>query len=530
MTSTPTGPTGPDDATRPSGRGDATGATADDAARRAPDAAGDPRSSAPHEPVPDAAFDRVRAADPAASTVADLPALRQAVTARAAADASGVRDLGAARDARAARRPARWLQVAAAVAGAAVIGSGAYALGRGDAPTPAAAPVTLDPAGRAAAPASGAESMAMDQSVADTKMIAPGFWGRTVFTGSGLSEEGGSARAWTFDPASVFSQETAERVAGVLGVEGGATRQWGAWTVGAQDGTGPNVQLQPDGLASLSYSDPTRDPWSCVRSAPETPDVGRAEPGTDAGAAEPGTDVADPDGPATSGSADGAVGPDAPALAPCAPEGSAPSGDDASAQTRDLLGRLGVDASGYELEVASDPGQPAATTVYAHQVLDGQRSGVSWSLTFVADGVQALYGSLAPVVELGEYDVVSPAAAVERLMDPRFGSSPMGVMPLAGQARAALEQPMVATEDLDAAVSPDGAGQEPTVPPLTPAGSPVSWPVQEVTLTSARLGLATVAQADGSSVLVPSYELTDDEGSAWSVVALTDDGLDFAAR
>jgi hypothetical protein len=239
--------------------------------------------------------------------------------------------------------------------------------------------------------------------------------------------------------------------------------------------------------------------------------------------------VVEPDGPATSGLTEGEGDPGLGALPPCASEAPAPSGDDASAQTRDLLGRLGVDAAGYELEVATDTGQPAATTVYAHQVLDGQRSGVSWSLTFVADGVQALYGSLAPVVELGEYDVVSPATAVERLMDPRFGSSPAGVVPLAGQARAAVQEPMVATDDLSA-VAPDGAGQEPTVPPLTPAGSPISWPVQEVTLTSARLGLAMVAQADGSSVLVPSYELTDDEGSAWSVVAVADDGLDFAAR
>lgn len=500
MTSTPDGPTGPSDAPRTGG------AQPTDA----------------NEPTPDVAFDRVRAADPAASTVADLPALRQAVTARAASgatDASGVADLGAARDARAARRPARWLQVAAAVAGVAVIGSGAYALGRGDAPTPAAAPITLDTAGRGAAPMAGAESLAAVQDAVATTMIAPGFWGRTVFTGSGLAEEGGSARAWTFDPASVFSQETAERVAGELGVEGAATQQWGAWTVGPQDGTGPNLQLQPDGLASVSYHDPTRDPWGCVRSAPDTPDVAPAEPGTD---------VVEPDGPATSGLAVGEGDPGLGALPPCTSEAAAPSAEDASAQTRDLLGRLGVDAGGYELEVATDTGQPAATTVYAHQVLDGQRSGVSWSLTFVADGVQALYGSLAPVVELGEYDVVSPAAAVERLMDPRFGSSPAGVMPLAGQVRA-LQEPMVATEDLGA-VPPDGAGQEPTVPPLTPAGSPISWPVQEVTLTSARLGLAMVAQADGSSVLVPSYELTDDEGAAWSVVAVADEGLDFAAR
>lgn len=528
-------------ATTPTGD---TGRTGDDADRASTPTPGAPTGSTPAggaaaegtgpggaAHAPDVAFDRLRAADPAASTVADLPALRDAVTARAAAGEVGVADLGAARSARATRsgrRPARWLQVAAAVAGLAVVGSGAYALGRGDAASPATAAITLTPAAGSAvgglAPRSAPESMAADTASADAKMIAPGFGGRTVFTGSGLSDESGSARAWTFDPASVFSAETAARVAGVLGVAGEPAQQWGAWSVGPQDGTGPSLQLQPDGLASLSYYDPSRDPWTCVRSAPDTPDLAPAEP-------EPADGGGTSGGPATSQLAPGESAPlERPLDPPCTlPGTAAPSGDDASAQTRDLLERLGVDAGGYELEVASDTGQPAATTVYAHQVLEGQRSGVSWSLTFVADGVQALYGPLAPVVDLGVYDVVSPAEAVERLMDPRFGASAGGVVPLAAQARASLDQPMVATEDLDAVV-PDGPGQVPTVPALTEPGSALSWPVQEVTLTSARLGLATVAQADGSTVLVPSYELADDEGSTWSVVAVTDDGLDFSAR
>jgi hypothetical protein len=510
-------------------------------APRSADVAGPDATDATADAIGDASTDdvlaRVRAADPAADVHADLPALRGAVAARAAVDAgatgapgetgepvpgapaASVTELDAAREARRTRRPARWLQVAAAVAGVAVIGSGGYAVGRGDTPTPAAAPISLDGAstGRAAQSpvAPGLEQMSAADS-AQTKMIAPWFGGRTVFTGAGLSTDAGSAQAWTFDPASVFSQATAERLAGVLGVAGAAVEQWGGWAVGPQDGTGPNLQLQPDGLASVSYYDPTRDPWACVRSAPDTldgtaPDAGSAEePATGglAGAAEP--SVVDP----------GIVEP-----VPCLDDGAPPpSGDAASAQARDLLGSLGVDADGYELEVATDTGQPASTTVYAHQVLGGQRTGVTWSMTFVADGIQSLYGSLAPVVELGEYDVISPADAVARLMDVRFGASSGMVMPLAdGMMRAATEDADGATEEL---VAPDPA--VPTVPPVAEPGSPISWPVQEVTLVEARLGLAMITQADGSSVLVPSYELTDADGSTWSVVAVVEDQLDFA--
>jgi len=69
---------------------------------------------------------------------------------------------------------------------------------------------------------------------------------------------------------------------------------------------------------------------------------------------------------------------------------------------------------------------------------------------------------------------------------------------------------------------------EPTVPPTAGVGAAISWPVSDVTITEARLGWAVHYQGDGGAVLVPSYELSDAEGNAWSVVAVTDDELDFA--
>jgi hypothetical protein len=52
--------------------------------------------------------------------------------------------------------------------------------------------------------------------------------------------------------------------------------------------------------------------------------------------------------------------------------------------------------------------------------------------------------------------------------------------------------------------------------------------VQQVTITGARLGLGMVTQADGAVLLAPAYELTDADGSTWSVVAVDEGSLDLA--
>jgi hypothetical protein len=78
-------------------------------------------------------------------------------------------------------------------------------------------------------------------------------------------------------------------------------------------------------------------------------------------------------------------------------------------------------------------------------------------------------------------------------------------------------------------VAVDEPAQEPTVPPAPVPGAAISWPVQQVTLTSARLGLAQATLTNGAQVLVPAYELSDAAGSTWSVIAVVDSRLDFTA-
>ncbi|WP_454860304.1 hypothetical protein [Promicromonospora soli] len=108
---------------------------------------------------------------------------------------------------------------------------------------------------------------------------------------------------------------------------------------------------------------------------------------------------------------------------------------------------------------------------------------------------------------LGSYPVVSEVEAVDRLGDPRFAGAVLG---WSRQGSA-----------------PDEAG--PSATRTTPApGGPVAWPVEDVTIVSAALTEARYTLSDGAVLLVPAYDLTDEDGSRWTVMAVDEELLDFA--
>ena len=457
----------------------------------------------PAEGAPDDTLvERLRAADPAARAHPDVATLRVAVDERIAAGRTD--QLAAAR----ARRWTSWPARVAGVAAAALLvgGGGGYAVGLasdGGTTAPAEQPVALS--GPAAAQGmAGAESAGSSMTAdASSRSMAPsggygggyggGYWGgHTVFTSTGLSTDGGTAAAWGFDPAAAFSLDRVVALAGALGITAEPVRQDGYWQVGPNDGTGPSLTVSPDGVASFSFYDPTKDPYYCPSPAPEQVDPAASDPA-----------LSDP---ATSG------------LAPqeCVERdlGPAPQGDDAVNRTAELMRGVGADPAAYEL-VAENWGDTVWTYVTAYQVVDGKRSGMQWSAAFTGEGVSSFSGMLAPVVALGEYDVISPADAVARLTDPRFG--------------AGFGGPILYAEGDEATMGgSEGAMPEPTVPPSPAPGAAISWPVNEVTIVSARLGLAAQYLATGATVLVPSYELTDSDGGVWGVVAVADAELDFS--
>ncbi|HMO11816.1 MAG TPA: hypothetical protein PKB06_10025 [Actinotalea sp.] len=459
----------------------------------------------PQEPERDEALARVRAAAPDVDADLDLPVLKAAVDARRAAPdgAAGPVDQLAARRAR-----RTWLPVAAAAAGALVLGTGGgVAIGAGLGSDRSASGTDLlvaaDDRGSGSSPMEGAvpgmaPGMAQSEAAggADRAMSYWGY-GRTVFTASGLSTEGGSATAYGLDARGAFTADTMARVAAALGVAGSPVQQDGAWLVGSNDGSSASLWMYPDGTASVSYYNPGVDPWYCA----------------DAGAPDGGT------------SSDAGTGEVMPLPAPVCDDkardlGAAPQGADLEAAMRSVLGSIGVDADSYEI-VAEPAYDQSWAYVTAHQLLDGKRSGLTWSGSWTGGGLQSLYGSLAALVSLGDYPVISPAAAVERLNDPRFGASGGPIAYADGLARAEGMEGDVATSDV-----PDAP--KATVPPVASPGSPIAWPVANVAIVSAELILSAQYAQDGTVVVAPTYQLTGDDGSVWSVIAVADSGLSFS--
>ncbi|MET4637351.1 hypothetical protein [Mycetocola sp. 2940] len=193
----------------------------------------------------------------------------------------------------------------------------------------------------------------------------------------------------------------------------------------------------------------------------------------------------------------------------CQPSGEPPTEDVAIGALRSLLVAAGRDPGAFQFTSHVWEGSPTRTAE-ARMVVNGQQIDQPWSMEVSEGGVVSAYGALAEVVGLGEYAVVSEREGFERLSDPRFGAAPT-ILPVAEGAA--------------------GTGTEwvpPTEPPATPSpGESVSWPVKEVQIVSARLGLASQWQPDGSVLVVPAYEFSDTDGGVWSVIAVADSMLDF---
>ncbi|MGX9346591.1 hypothetical protein [Microbacterium sp. KNMS] len=189
----------------------------------------------------------------------------------------------------------------------------------------------------------------------------------------------------------------------------------------------------------------------------------------------------------------------------------APEEGPAIAAARDLMTRLGEDPAAYEYTSETWEGS-ATRSVSIWTVIDGQRIDSALHLDYAAEGIVSGYGALAAIVPFGEYEVVSEQEAFERLSDPRFGAQ---------------------LTTLPEALREGVAGEEWTPPTAAPSlpepGASVSWSVNDVEIVSARLGLASHWQADGSVLLVPTYEFTDSAGGTWSVIAVAESALDFSA-
>ncbi|HYI34471.1 MAG TPA: hypothetical protein VEX88_13510 [Glaciibacter sp.] len=435
---------------------------------------------------------RLRAADPAADFEARAGFADDVVSrtlAEPLAEPAAVADLSSER----ARRRPRWLPYVAVAASLAIVGAAGFGIGAStgggmNSADGAAPPISLQTGagtggmapemggardGAVQSGLGGAESAQSKMGAAD--MMHPYGFGRNSFSSKGLSTATGVASAYTFDARAASNADEVTALAAALGIEGTVELKDGAWMVGPQDGTAPSLSVSLDGILRFYFTDPLINPWKCGMS--EQP-----------------------------------VAPDAVVVEPCDPPSDLPGEDAAIDAMRSIIAATGRDPGAFEF--ASETWEGSYTrNAQAWPVVDGQRIDQGWSLELTAAGVHSVSGALAGIVPLSDYPVVSEQQGFERLSDPRFGAQMTSVpIALRGQTDIGTSEWV-----------------PPTEPPSTPvAGTSLSWPVNMVDIVSARLGLASQWQPDGSVLVVPAYEFTDADGGMWSVVAVADSKLDFA--
>lgn len=435
-----------------------------------------------HDPL-----DRLRAADPAGGvepragfvedTVSRATAGEGAFDAELADAHRSASHLVSRRTRRRGRAPLVAAMAASFVAIAMIAGAAGYALGShpdavadGDTGAGAAPPVSLPGPGRSD-PSGGGTDRSLpggEESMRFTSDADYGGFslpGRNQFrTSALLSSDGGVAAGYGYDARAASTAETVSDLAVALGVDGAPEVRDGGWVVGAQDGTAPSLWVSLDGTLSFSFFHPGNDPWQC-----------------------------DEDGCAT-------------------PSGDAPGEEAAIDALRDLIAAAGRDPGSFEYASEVWDDQPTRTAT-AHPVVDGQQLDQVWGLDLGPAGVVSAYGSLAGLIPLGDYPVVSEREAFERLSDPRFATAP-GMWPIV----------------VDDAETSSEEWTPPTEPPAAAApGSPLSWPVGDVEIVSVRLGIASHWQHDGSVIVAPTYEFTDADGAVWPVIAVAEPSLDMSA-
>ena len=148
------------------------------------------------------------------------------------------------------------------------------------------------------------------------------------------------------------------------------------------------------------------------------------------------------------------------------------------------------------------------TRVTAWQKVNGARTQLSWTVGLGRAGsVVSASGFAAGLVEIPGYPVVGAATAVRRASLPTWA--------------------VLGPRALDAA--PQSAAPTPsTRPTLNASGRPaLRVPVSDVVVTGAELALAQFWQPDGDLLILPAYRLTGDDGSQWSLIAVTGNDVSF---
>ena len=469
----------------------------------------------------DSVFEALRDSDPAAGVAeADLTRIRARVLFRSNATA---------RSCEAPTHKSWWassrlMPVAAvasvlALAGAGAVGYSAGVRNETSVPPVAAGPVAGGPVpniGPAApsGPGMGPGEQAPGKAMADAAIW--GGFGRTVYVanwGTDVPAPTDVAEAFTYVPLSGNEgRDTLRALAKSLGVDGRVEQSGNTWSMMSKDGA-KSVSLNGDALTTFYFNDSSY--WASCN----TP----VEP------------LPAPDDPAR-----GTGGGSSPGVVPGIPECQEPkvtaTREGALEAAKRAMGATGLSADDFRWDVQTWEGSPIQVMAYPA----GQSSdyGAAWSFTFYTNDAPAYAGgSLARLASLGEYPIVGMEEALQRLNDPRFGPLYGGAWAYSARAETGVASegvPAPASDSSSLSVSSEDVAVSPPVEEFIPRpaspGSPIMWPVQTVTLTSASLQLVQHWQTDGSVVLVPAYLMKTADGLEVQVLAVADNALDTATR
>ncbi len=171
-----------------------------------------------------------------------------------------------------------------------------------------------------------------------------------------------------------------------------------------------------------------------------------------------------------------------------------------------LLAEIGVDLASVDWQSSRFADHLALT---ATQLVDGFRTSLSWQINFGQnDAVVSASGFAAEFVEVPGYPVIGAATAVRRAGLPTW--SMIGPTP-------------VVVSDITAP-----GVRSPAVETAGPDGRPaLQVEVSSILVVDAALGLAQFWQPDGGLLALPAYQLVGDDGTLWTLIAVTGDYVDF---
>jgi len=214
---------------------------------------------------------------------------------------------------------------------------------------------------------------------------------------------------------------------------------------------------------------------------------------------------------------------------------------------------MGVDFDPADITVMADEWSSFASVAL---VVNSQKTAIEWSISWSGNGeLSYAQGNAVKIVDAGEFDTVSDAAAVERLADWRwFGSGPMDYQGGMWATRSSVEPSFdavtgesgEAVETTEPAVDPteEPAPSETTepvpsettepvpaeteAPVIEPTEAPIplpsepEMPVQTITINESKDVLLLVWDANGNAWLVPGVALTGTDSWWQTVISLVE--------